>query len=463
MMTFLHNRVGLGATIIAAAMMLVPVSAQAACDGGDCPITGGTLRTMVGGGFIIPQVPSVQPFTGPVGSPGNTGAGQMGFGNTARGAIRPITGAKVTINKEGGTAAPFSIDVQLGQLTYGSLPPSQAPKAGYYTTPILVQVPLNFFVAALMGVSTRNGQSFPGETRVSPSSLTANNPAATVIGGPMHLEAGGRVGAATLTYCAQAVVPAAPVPGTWTGGCTGFGTPTQSSMSSTMTPSQVAPVEVRYTATSNQFGGVGTQRQVKRTGGTNDWIGRINFNNFIAPYNRDDMADLALKKVYPTLPQNLVEPVVWGATFGAVVQRIGGSSPGDMVSAFLTLNGAPADLNTVMVTTNTPGLGGPGTGMGLGQTSTSWGGPLTTGMVTVQNIPGGTVLPSTWSNTGNDQRTVGGQGMVSLVSGSLSSRNISGPGTSRTLLTLQLPEPSMALGLFVGMAALVGVSRRRNR
>ena len=230
-----------------------------------------------------------------------------------------------------------------------------------------------------------------------------------------------------------------------------------------MTPSQVAPVEVRYTKTANQFGGVGTQRQVKRTGGTNDWIGRINFNNFIAPYNRDDMADLALKKVYPTLPQNLVEPVVWGATFGAVVQRIGGSSPGDMVSAFLTLNGAPADLNTVMVTTNTPGLGGPGTGMGLGQTSTSWGGPLTTGMVTVQNIPGGTVLPSTWSNTGNDQRTVGGQGMVSLVSGSLSSRNISGPGTSRTLLTLQLPEPSMALGLFVGMAALVGVSRRRVR
>jgi hypothetical protein len=476
-MTFLHNRVGLGATIIAAAMMLVPVSAQAACDGGDCPITGGTLRTMVGGGFIIPQVPSVQPFTGPQGSPDRTtttsmgatnfipgcpGCGQMGFGNTARGAIRPITGAQVTINKEGGTAAPFSIDVPLGQLTYGSHPTSVPPKAGYYTTPILVQVPLNFFVPPLLGVSTRNGQSFPGETRISPSSLTANNPAATVLGGPMHLEAGGRGGAPTLTYCAGAIVPAAPIPGTWTGGCTGFGTPTTGG--TLMSPGvQVAAVEVRYTKTANQFGGVGTQRQVKRTGGTNDWIGRINFNNFIVPIDRDAMALTSVKKNYPTLPQNLVEPVVWGATFGAVVQRIGGSSPGNMVSAFLTLNGAPQNTATVMITQNPPSLGGPGTDMGLGQTSTSWGGPLTTGMVTVQQLAGGTLQPSTWSNTGNDQRTPGGQGMVSLVSGSLSSRNISGPGTSRTLLTLQLPEPSMALGLFVGVAALVGVSRRRNR
>ena len=81
----------------------------------------------------------------------------------------------------------------------------------------------------------------------------------------------------------------------------------------------------------------------------------------------------------------------------------------------------------------------------------------------IQNIPGGTVAPSTWTNTGQDARNVAGEGMVSMVSGSIAARTLSGPGTQRTMLTLQVPEPSMALGLFAGVAALVGVSRRRNR
>ena len=74
-MSFLRNKIGLAALMIAAGMMLVPVSAQAACNGGGCPLTGGTLRMMVGGGFIIPQVPSVFPFTGP---------GQFGNANQLR-------------------------------------------------------------------------------------------------------------------------------------------------------------------------------------------------------------------------------------------------------------------------------------------------------------------------------------------------------------------------------------------
>jgi hypothetical protein len=334
-------------------------------------------------------------------------------------------------------------------MTYGSAASPAAP--GYFTTPTLVQVPLNNLVPALMGVSTNIGQSFPGETRT-----FMNGPGfKTTIGGPAHFQANGRPGAATLTYCAGANVPE-PIPATWTGSCSGF-TP--------LTPggqpgAQIAPVLTRYTKTTNQFGGVATQRQVERKGNLpgsagNTWLGRINFNNFVAPYTAAQMANTALIKVYPTLPQNLVEPVVWGAKFGAVVQRFG-AAPGNMVSAFLTVNGAPQNTATVMVTPT-------GTNMGLVQTSTSWGGPLTTGMVTVQVIAGGTVAPSTFTQTGNDQRTAGGQGMVSMVSGSIAARNLSGPGTQRTMLTLQLPEPSMALGLVAGVAVLVGVSRRRNR
>ena len=73
---------------------------------------------------------------------------------------------------------------------------------------------------------------------------------------------------------------------------------------------------------------------------------------------------------------------------------------------------------------------------------------------------------STFTNTGNDQRTVGGQGMVNLVSGQISIRTSQGTsesGFERSMLTIQLPEPSMALGLMAGVTALVGVSRRRIR
>ncbi len=448
-MIFLRNKIMLVPALIVIGMLLVPLSAQAACDGGSCPIVGGSLRTMVGGGFIIPQVPTVSPATGP--------AGQIDYADTAHGAIRPTPAAHISVPsfQATGPASPRSFDIPIRQMTYGSAP-SNIP--GYYTTPILVQVPLNGFVGALMGVSTNIGQSFPGAVVTYPTGTPPSAPGATVIGGPAHLEAGGRPGAATLTSCAGAIVPAT-IPGTWTGGCTNF-TPFTASGA---TGVQIAPALMRYTRTSNQFGGAASQRQVRRdaTSTTNNWLGRINFNNFIAPYTAADMAMTSIKKVYPTLPQNLVEVAVWGAPFGAIVQRLG-AAPGNQVSAFLTTNGKPINTSTVMITTNPVSLGGPGTGMGLVQTSTSWGGPLTTGMVTVQVVPTATTaLPSTWSNTGSDHRDTGGNGYVSLVSGSVASRSLSGPGTSRTLLTLIVPEPGMAVGLFACVVALAGLSRRR--
>ncbi len=448
-MIFLRSRIMLAAALFVVGTMLVPVTVQAACDGGSCPIVGGSLRTMVGGGFIIPQVSTVQPFTGPV--------GQMGFGNTAMGAIRPKIGAAATVmsGQMTGPTMPRSIDIPIGQLTYGSAPVSGS---GYYATPTLVQVPLNGFVAVLFGVSTNIGQSFPGDVRHLPASVPISM-ASTIIGGPAHFEKGGRPGAATVTGCAGHIVPD-PIPGTWQGGCATF-TPLTASGA---TGVQVAPALMRYTKTANQFGGAASQRQVRRDDPltSNNWLGRINFNNFIAPYTAVDMAMTSVRKVYPTLPQNLIEPAVWGAPFGAVAQRLG-AVPGNMVSALLTMNGKPQNTATVMITTN-PAPTGPGTGMGLVQTSTSWGGPMTTGMVTVQVIPTDTnVLPSTWTETGSDNRDSGGNGYISLVSGNVSSRNLSGPGTGRTMWTLQVPEPAMAFGLFAGVAALAGLSRRRIR
>ena len=90
---------------------------------------------------------------------------------------------------------------------------------------------------------------------------------------------------------------------------------------------------------------------------------------------------------------------------------------------------------------------------------------MTTGRVIVQALTAGAENPiSTWTNTGNDQRTANGAGMVNLVSGSISKRTSAGfssAGTQRTMLTLNLPEPSMALGLMVASAALAGAAARR--
>jgi hypothetical protein len=496
-MSFLRNRIMFAAAMMAAALVLVPASAQAQCNGGACPITGGTFRTVVGGGFVIPQL---TPYAGFVGVP--TGM-QMGFGNTAMGFVLPKPGAQVTI-PTGQASAPFSIAIQPGQLTYGDAPATVVSRQncpycqpwGQYATPVLVQVPLRSFAPTFLGVSTNIGQSFPGTARQYPTG-TPTSMVQTTIGGPVLLKKNGRLGAANLTHCAGAIVPD-PITANWQGGCIGF-TP---STALGATGTQVTPALVKYVATANQFGGAATQRQVRREGTgtnpnlggapTNKWLGIIRFNrkapnsytvsDFLVP-NPTPMSTTGsavsiagtkpTPKTYQTQPQDLIEVAAWGADFGAVVQRKG-APPGDLVQGRVTPGGGPFDVASQIIKTTGcctqfgPNNGAPtGTGLGKQATSTTWAGPMTTGRVVVQAfVDGGTVPISTWTNTGNDQRTVGGQGMVNLVSGSISRRtsdNIAVAGTERTMLTLQLPEPSMALGLIAGVTALVGVSRRRIR
>jgi hypothetical protein len=137
-MTFLRgvrDRMVLSAALIAMGMILIPASAQAQCNGGSCPIAkGSSLRTMVGGGFIIPQVPEADVFGAPT--------GQMDWGNLADGAILPRLGGSPHINVPGGQVTgpntPRSFTIPLGQLSYGSAPSTPATTPTYYTTPTLV-------------------------------------------------------------------------------------------------------------------------------------------------------------------------------------------------------------------------------------------------------------------------------------------------------------------------------------
>jgi hypothetical protein len=103
-----------------------------------------------------------------------------------------------------------------------------------------------------------------------------------------------------------------------------------------------------------------------------------------------------------------------------------------------------------------------------GQAATSWGFPNTTGKLTIsvtQNQDAPTEL-ETFTRTGGDNRTAGGEGIVVLVSGAVSSRSISGPNGNRGWATYNVPEPSVIFAASAGMFALLGchqLVRRRNR
>ncbi len=111
----------------------------------------------------------------------------------------------------------------------------------------------------------------------------------------------------------------------------------------------------------------------------------------------------------------------------------------------------------------------PGTGLTLSNMVTSSKGfPWSTGLVTVSQ-PGAMGGPEVFFLSGTDMRGTGtmiGAGNVSLVSGSLSLRLLSGPNANRGWLSLTLPEPTAALGAAGALAMLGlchGLVRRRSR
>lgn len=88
--------------------------------------------------------------------------------------------------------------------------------------------------------------------------------------------------------------------------------------------------------------------------------------------------------------------------------------------------------------------------------------PWTTGTITLSQP--GAVPAEIFFLKGQDTRNVAGEGNISLVSGALSLRKLSGPNGNRGWLSLTLPEPSWALGSMSALAmlgAFHGVVRRR--
>jgi hypothetical protein len=272
--------------------------------------------------------------------------------------------------------------------------------------------------------------------------------------------AGGRTGPATVTWCAGSPAPTA----SFNPGC----------LAANETASGGAPLAnglIRYTATRNQFGGptrgktVGTAQVYFNAGQlTQGQVPCIGFDGV----NVNPACLVAISQATPATDS------VFGGAFGATNTNPADVNPTGVWIANIqtvmtpggsTLRGAITALITPITTmngVNPTGVPKPFTG----QAASSWGFPLTTGMLTLSVTANVGLEDEKFVRTGFDGRNSTGSGLVTLVSGTVSNRSLSGSNGNRGWLTLRIPEPGV---LAAGSAALLMLGgchwlvRRRQR
>lgn len=242
--------------------------------------------------------------------------------------------------------------------------------------------------------------------------------------GTRIFEAGGRPGPVIVTWC-----PGQPPPSVgFNPGCVSPGVGTVNGL-------------VRYTATRNQFGGAGRPR----------------IDGDATRFFNVAGAALPCAGVGCTIAvSRLVAGGFTGAAGGNFVETTT-LPPVPNPTGVFTATVGPLGTVLAIGLTATDGMGNPIPFVGPG--ATTWGVPFTTGMITISvSQP----LPSVVMRTGNDVRLANGEGLVTMVSGGLSSRTLGSlragapPGSSvnSAVLTLNVPEPNSMLG---ALAVLTGI------
>jgi hypothetical protein len=243
------------------------------------------------------------------------------------------------------------------------------------------------------------------------------------------LSAGGRTGPSTVTWCAGLPLPA----GTYNPGCTA---PNQGTLNGL----------VKYVKTVNQFGGAFTGPAGITAGLANVALVAA----FAPPCTTASVPNGNCLVAFANAPG--VQPQAIGAYFGQVgVSTPTVPNPG-LFPVDVTVGGAITKI-------------GAGLGSGATNAATSYGAPWTTGQLRVSVTAqfGGT--PEIFIRTGSDGR-VSGVGGISLISGAMSNRTLSGPNGNRGWLNLYVPEPTAALGAagaLLMLAACHSLMRRRSR
>ena len=285
--------------------------------------------------------------------------------------------------------------------------------------------------------------------------------------GSVTYAAGGRTGPPTVTWCAGLPKPGSINPACATPSSFGFTTtttgPSPTNMSVTKPRSNGI---IRFTATKNQFGGPG--------GGRTLGTAMVFFNQGlpvgslpcsyatgVAPNGAPGPNDNCV------FAHSIVVPDTGGGSmageFGQIATNPAFTTPTGVFTGDLGVNGT-------ILRFGSPELIGGNPQPFTGQANTSWDIPRTTGRLTVSVTKNAAALsknkPEVFIREGTDMRTAGGQGIVVLVSGALSKRNISGPNGNRGWQTLNVPEPASIVAASAGLLALFGchqLVRRRRR
>ena len=143
--------------------------------------------------------------------------------------------------------------------------------------------------------------------------------------------------------------------------------------------------------------------------------------------------------------------VAIGGPFNVKVSTVA-AIPGPASGVFVGVANAAGTITSVL----SSGIAGSGVSNG----AISYGAPWTTGRITVSNLAASPV--ETFILSGSDLRTpVSGLGTISLVSGALSIRSLSGPNANRGWLNLEVIAavpalPPGALAAATGLLALTG-------
>ena len=456
--------------------------AGVACGGGGLAPTqcglGGQIRGQIGDGLPLPisiarpygasgSLPGLRgPFTAITiqtaipESHGGRPVGRLPFvgqGLGQTGQIKPTPSA--TVMQTTGPA-PRALTLAPGAFRYGNQPQGSIAVVNFNISVIAVQTNLEY------------DTPHPGTTKSGAAALTFSGgaiptPSANV------LSMGGRKGNATVTYYANATTlgPGSP--------SNNFGSP---SPAPTPAAGEAGADNIngvaRFTATGNQFGG----QVIGRAMGT----ARVYFNSSPLVPASDLPCKVTATPLEGTTAQGPLVPFNTGAdcqfglsivdlTLSTATVGVAGGAFGGFTSraAFTTTKGVftgTIGFNGTLIGQNNPvtasGVNVPFTGHGhllnvpfKGEGSRAVGFPLTTGRlsITVTDVVGTT--SERFVRTGIDARDANGNGVVALVTGSMTARDISGGNANRTYFTLEIPEPSAIFSASAGLLALFGCHR----
>jgi hypothetical protein len=327
------------------------------------------------------------------------------------------------------------------------------------------------------GVANFNIEVFAVQTNMTfdvphPGTTKSGGPAFTSMGAAIPtvaanvFYAGGRVGASMVSYYAGATTNGPGTPGN------NFGSPSFVTPDFGLANSPPINGVARFTRTKNQFGG---QMIVRAMGTSKIYLNHALLLTASRPCKKGASA------AEGTTAQGFFVPFVNNVDCQWALSNpdrtLSNSTVGIMGGAFAGFSSGSGYMTASGVYTGTIGFNGtilgtvgPVTAVGVGipvagRSHQAVGIPWTTGMLTITVLSQTNVSSEMFVRTGTDARDANGNGIVALVSGSMTARSITGGNANRTWITLEIPEPGAFLDASAGLFALLGchwLARRRS-